>query len=149
MDKRIMEFAQNQKVASICCLDERGRPYCFSCFFSLDGEDELLYFKSSSDSYHANLMCIKPEIAGAILPDKLNMLAIKGIQFSGSVLPVNHVLTKNASKHYHSKYPFALAISGNVYTVQLTKIKMTDNSNVFGKKIAWERAVIEEIEIKQ
>ncbi len=139
MNEIILHFVQNQKAATICCIDERGNPYCFSCFFSFNGEKGLLYFKSSSASYHVLLMIKNPVIAGTILPDKLNALAIKGIQFEGFVLPCEHLLTKESSKYYHRKFPFALAISGEVYTIQLTGIKMTDGSKGFGKKITWKR----------
>jgi len=139
MNEKIIQFAQKQKVTSLCCIDETGKPYCFNCFFSFDGEERLLYFKSSSQSNHMKLMSVKPEVAGAILPDKLNVLAIKGIQYTGILLSSNEELTKTAAKHYHKKYPFALTIPGDVFAIQLIKIKMTDSSNVFGKKIEWER----------
>ena len=38
MNERITEFIDGQKVATICCLDEENKPYCFSCFFVLDKE---------------------------------------------------------------------------------------------------------------
>ena len=139
MNEKIIQFAQKQKVTSLCCIDETGKPYCFNCFFSFDGEEGLLYFKSSSQSNHMKLMSVKPEVAGAILPDKLNVLAIKGIQYTGILLFSNEELAKTAAKHYHKKYPFALTIPGDVFAIQLIKIKMTDSSNVFGKKIEWER----------
>ena len=145
MNERIIQFAQNQKITSICCVDELGMPYCFNCFFLFDGVEGLLYFKSSPDSFHAILMAVNPQIAGTILPAKLNVLAIKGIQFTGIVLPVNHELAKNSANHYHKKYPFALTISGNVFAIQLNRIKMTGSSNIFGKKIEWERDTLQEI----
>ena len=139
MDKRIIQFAENQKVTTICCIEEGTIPYCFNCFFSLDADRELLYFKSSPQSYHAKLLAVNTGIAGTILPDNLNVLAVKGIQYTGIVLSGSHELAISASKVYHKKYPFAFAIPGNIFIIQLTKIKMTDSSNVFGKKIEWKR----------
>lgn len=139
MDKRIIQFAENQKVTTICCIEEGTIPYCFNCFFSLDADRELLYFKSSPQSYHAKLLTVNTGIAGTILPDNLNVLAVKGIQYTGIVLSGSHELAISTSKVYHKKYPFAFAIPGNIFIIQLTKIKMTDSSNVFGKKIEWKR----------
>lgn len=133
MDKRITDFMNDQRVASICCIDNDGKPYCFSCFYALDEETQMLYFKTSSNTYHAPLLVNHPNIAGTIQPDKLNPLAIKGIQFNGVVVHGDH-----ASSVYHRKYPFALAMSGEVWAIQLQYIKMTDNSLGFGKKITWE-----------
>lgn len=133
----ITHFIKEQKVATVCCLDENNTPYCFSCFFSFDKNRAIIYFKSSFSSRHATLLQRNDKIAGTILPDKLNVLAIQGIQFTGKVLPFADALSANASAHYHKKYPFALAMSGDVWTIQLESIKMTDNTKGFGKKLEW------------
>src|SRR5690242_21901251 len=84
----IAQFIEKQKTSSLCCIDESGKPYCFSCFYVFNPQQGLLYFKSSSKSKHAGLLPVHPFIAGTILPDKLNILAIKGIQFEGTILQI-------------------------------------------------------------
>jgi len=96
MNDTITHFLYEQTCASLCCLDEQGNPYCFNCFFAFNGADGLLYFKSSVESWHALLIAENPVIAGTILPDKLNRLLIKGIQFAGTVLPVDNPLIQKA-----------------------------------------------------
>ena len=64
---------------------------------------------------------------------------VKGIQFEGVVLTENHFWVKNAAGNYHKKYPVALAMQGEIRTIQINSIKMTDNSLGFGKKITWMR----------
>ena len=54
--------------------------------------------------------------------------------------------SKKFDAEYHKKFPFALAMSGDIYAVQLEKIKLTDNGKGFGKKINWQRAEIAENE---
>ena len=49
---------------------------------------------------------------------------------------------KDAYILYHRKHPIALAIKGEVFTIRLDSIKMTDSTKVFGKKIFWNRTVI-------
>lgn len=142
MDDTIIYFLQNQSVITICCADEDGKPYCFPCFFAFNSKQGLLYFKTSSSSYHSLLLAKKPEIVGTILSDKLNILAFKGIQFEGIVLPSDHSLMHNSSRYYYQKYPLALAIAGEVYTIQLMGIKMTDSAKRFGKKITWKRTEV-------
>jgi uncharacterized protein YhbP (UPF0306 family) len=142
MDQRIVSFLGGQKVATICCVDEQNRPYCFSCFYAFDKESNRLYFKSSPSTRHASLLLERPEVSGTVQPDRLNPMAIKGIQFSGEVLrelldPNDHLLSQTRSVYY-KKYPFALAMAGEVFTIQLQSIKMTDNALSFGKKILWE-----------
>jgi uncharacterized protein YhbP (UPF0306 family) len=138
MDKVIVDFIEKQKVASIACLDDENHPYCFSAFYTFDRIERRLYFKSSASSHHTRYLSQNKIVAGTILPDKLNMLAIRGIQFTGSIIegnPVQH----HASAEYHKEHPYALAMPGDVWTIQLETIKMTDNAIGIGKKICWQR----------
>jgi uncharacterized protein YhbP (UPF0306 family) len=139
MNENIIQFLQKQTCATICCVDEQGRPYCFSCFYAFNIEKGLLYFKSSIDSHHSVLMKKNPFIAGTVLPDKLNSLLAKGIQFEGIVLHELHFLTKESSHYYHKKHLMALAIPGKTWAIQIDRIKMTDSIKGFGKKITWNR----------
>jgi uncharacterized protein len=139
MEKRMIDFMQGQRVATICCVDEENKPYCFSCFYAFDAEDQLIYFKSSPATHHAILLHQKPLVSGTIQPDRLNPLAIKGVQFNGEALIGNSVTVEKASAFYHKKYPFALAVPGEVWTIQADIIKMTDNTLSFGKKLVWQR----------
>lgn len=136
MEKRIIDFIKDQKVASICCVDVENRPYCFSCYYAFDEQRKRLYFKSSAGTHHMQLIREKPFISGTILPDKLDPMALQGIQFSGSIL--DRVDCSQAKAFYHKRYPFALAMAGDVYTVELHWIKMTDNTFTFGNKRTWQ-----------
>ena len=139
MEESIRKFIKKQTCANICCVDEKGNPYCFSCFYSFNEQEGVLHYKSGLDTHHSALITANPVIAGTILPDKLNVLQVKGIQFEGIVLTADHSFMKNASSHYHKKYPFALAMTGEIWTVQLNSIKMTDSKLGFGEKIIWSR----------
>jgi uncharacterized protein YhbP (UPF0306 family) len=139
MNKTIIEFIKKQTVASVCCLDAENCPYCFSVFFSFSPVNGLLHFKSSGSSSHAGFLLKNRVVAGTILPDKLNLLFIRGIQFTGVILDYSDPLTRSASTEYHKRFPFALAMPGEVWTLQLESIKMTDSTKGFGKKILWKR----------
>ncbi|HEY0732981.1 MAG TPA: pyridoxamine 5'-phosphate oxidase family protein [Chitinophagaceae bacterium] len=136
MNERITEFIEDQTVATVACIDSEQKPYCFSCFYAFDKEKSLLYFKTSANTNHVQMLNNNKHVAGTIQPDKLNRLAIKGIQFTGTVIDTVEQQS-NASALYHKKYPFALAMPGEVWTIQLESIKMTDNTLAFGKKILW------------
>ena len=139
MNESIIKFIENQRSCSLCCVDEYGKPYCFSCLYVFNAEHALLYFKSSSKSKHCGILQSNPFVAGTILPDNLNVLAIKGIQFEGTVLPSNHFLVEQGWSYYHKKNPAALAITGDIWIVRIDGIKMTDSKLGFGKKITWSR----------
>lgn len=139
MNETITRFLQQQTCATICCVDEQGTPWCFSCFYAFNYKEGLLYFKSSAEAHHSALMKKNPLIAGTILPDKLNTILVKGVQFEGIVLDANHPMTGQASGYYHKKHPMALAVPGEIWTIQISHIKMTDSTMGFGKKIEWNR----------
>ena len=141
MNESIIQFLNGQTCATLCCIDKDGNPYCFSCFFAFNARQGLLYFKSSAKSWHASLIEKNPVIAGTVLPDKLNRLVIKGVQFEGNILAAEHPLTIEAAVLYHKKFPMALVMTGRIYTIEINNIKMTDSSKLFGKKESWEKSV--------
>ena len=139
MNETIIRFLQEQTCATICCINERGEPYCFSCFYAFNREEGLLCFKSSADSHHSVLMKKNPCVAGTVLPDKLNTLLVKGLQFEAIVLDQQNPILKKALVSYIKRHPMALAIPGEVWALRINSIKMTDSTKIFGKKIVWKR----------
>jgi hypothetical protein len=139
MKKHISEFIKKLGTANVCCSDDNNYPYCFSCYYTYNADKQLLYYKSSADTQHSLLLQKKPEVAGTILPEKQEVMSIKGIQFTGVLLDRKNILCADASRLYLMQYPFALAMPGEIYTIRLDKIKMTDNSLGFGKKLQWSR----------
>lgn len=139
MNSTIIDFLREQNCASLCCVDESGKPYCFSCFYAFNTESGLLYFKSSANSKHAGLMKKNPFIAGTILPDKRNKIAVKGIQFEALVLDTEQPRVKRTLGVYLKKHPLALAMPGEIWVLEINTIKMTDSTLGFGKKINWQR----------
>ncbi len=145
MNENIIQFLKEQTCSTICCIDEQQQPWCFSCFYAFNEDEGLLYYKSAADSQHSLLLKKNPIIAGTVLPDKLNKLVVKGIQFQGVLLDVLHPKAARASFFYHKKHPMALAIPGDMWTVKIEYIKMTDSTMGFGKKIIWNRAKCENL----
>jgi uncharacterized protein YhbP (UPF0306 family) len=139
MNETISHFLKHQTCATICLLEGNGNPYCFNCFYAFNSENGLLYFKSPPDAYHSGLIKTNQPIAGTVLPDKLNFLLTKGVQFSGIALNEKDPLTDKASLLYHKRHPLALAINGNIITLRINWIKMTDGTKGTGKKITWGR----------
>ena len=139
MNDRIITFFKKQTAASICCVNEMNEPYSFSCFFAFNSTENLLYYKSSPSAYHSKILLKNPKVSGTIMPDKLNKLAVKGIQFTGVVLAETDPLCVDAFKNYHSRFPMAIAIPGVVWAIQLNQLKMTDNVPGFFKKHSWQR----------
>lgn len=132
----ITNFISANKIAAVCCTDG-NIPYCFHCFYVFDPDNFLLFFKSSDETWHSKLLAENAAVAGSILPQKLELLALKGIQFTGTVLYNGIPDQIKPETFYHKRLPLGLAKPGHVFCIQLESIKMTDNSLVFGKKLLW------------
>ena len=139
MTERIDEYIKQQSCANVCCVDTGGLPYCFSCFYAYNNNERLLYYKSSIDAHHSKIILDSPVVAGTILPDKHNKLHVKGIQFDGIVLPLEHPSSKNAAAVYYKKNLVAVAMPGDIWTIQINSIKFTDSRLGFGKKLTRSR----------
>jgi uncharacterized protein YhbP (UPF0306 family) len=138
--EHIAKFMQKQDCATICCVDAAGHPYCFNCFYAFNANEAWLVFKSGNESHHASLLQANANVAGAVLPNKLQTLLVKGMQFEGKVLHGSAAQKELASAGYYKKNPMAIAMPGELWIIQLRTMKMTDNSQGFGKKIHWQKA---------
>ncbi|MBK6833084.1 MAG: pyridoxamine 5'-phosphate oxidase family protein [Bacteroidetes bacterium] len=137
--ENIKEFIEESQVASVCFVDEFGQPYCINCFYAFDKEKGMLVFKSSLGTNHHAMIKEKKKVAGTILPNEVNTLKIKGLQFEAEILSQSLVVDFQCPGTYYKKYPFALAMPGYIWAISLDKMKLTDNTLVFGKKEKWER----------
>lgn len=135
--EEIQKFLKENQVATLCFSDEEKNPYCINCFYVFDEENVILIFKSSPGTNHH--MMIKPgrKVAGTILPMKVDVLKLKGIQFTAEILNEEHLTSFHTSTTYYKKNPFALAVPGYIWAVRLLDMKFTDNSVVFAKKTVW------------
>ncbi len=138
MDKALADFINECKVATVCCtLDEQ--PYCFNCYYAFIEQEGLLVYKSSFGTTHEKILELNPKIAGTIIPEQIDLATLRGIQFEGALMKETIDMAINASSAYYLKFPFAMAVPGKIYVIELKKIKFTDNGRGFGYKQHWER----------
>jgi uncharacterized protein YhbP (UPF0306 family) len=139
MDKEIVDFVELNKVATIACA-EGGIPYCFNCYYSFIENEGLLIYKSSYGTRHEEIMQVNKSVAGTIIPEQIEVAVIKGIQFQGMQLNDNFDIGLKASASYYLKFPFAMAVPGKLYVIELHEIKFTDNTRGFGFKQHWKKS---------
>jgi uncharacterized protein len=104
-----------------------------------------LIFKSNRDTKHVSDALHNNFVAGTIIPDKSEIGKIKGIQFSGVLIEPNDDLYDEFKMAYYKKYPFSVAFKGDIWAIELTSVKFTDNTLGFGKKVCWERLKVSSI----
>ncbi len=143
-DQNILSFLQSQTVVNIATC-ENNVPYSASCFYAYSDKYNSLIFKSNIETKHISQGLKNNDVAGTIIPDKSDFTKIKGIQFSGIFTMPTDKLLSEANRTYYAKYPFALAMKGNIWIIKLTRIKLTDNTLGFGVKLHWESDKLKEM----
>ena len=77
-------------------------------------------------------------VAGAIALETKLVGKIRGIQFSGLLLPLSGEDQKKAKSAYLKRFPIARLMPDlHLWAIAPDYIKMTDNRLGFGKKLAW------------
>ena len=138
MDKKISAFIKAQTALTMATSVD-GIPYCATCFYAYMEEENVLVFKSDVDTKHIADALRNNQVAGSILVDKTEIGKIKGIQFNGIFLTPKDAQLKDAQKAYYFKYPYAAAMKGDLWVIELTSVKLTDNTLGFGKKLKWQK----------
>lgn len=137
-DERIVKFISSQTALTLA-VSENNVPYCATCFYALEKENNLLVIKSKSETHHIKVTKTNPDVAGTITPDLLDRTRVQGIQFTGKIISPAAIIFSKAKDAYYKKYPFALAFSGEIYIIEFLSIKYTDNNFGFGKRLEWKK----------
>ena len=104
----LLIFLNQNKVITVCLVDNKNHPYCINCFYVFDENSKCLIFKSSHGTYHQGLIKDSASVSGTILPEKIDTLKLRGIQFTGKLISSIKVETLNLNSKYLKKYPFGL-----------------------------------------
>jgi uncharacterized protein len=133
----ILDLINSNKTATICCASN-NKPYCFNCFYSVLEDEGCLVFKSSESTKHMQILSENNAIAGTIIPSEFSMTKIQGIQFEGSLIDKDGVASK-ATRSYYLRFPFAVAMPGKLWVIELQTMKYTNTTNGIKHKLEWER----------
>jgi uncharacterized protein YhbP (UPF0306 family) len=132
---RISDFISGAKCLSMATQSTHGL-WCASCYYAYDEKNVCLIFKSSEDTRHVQEGLNNPVVAGTILPDKLETVSVKGVQFTGTFVIAKD--DDDRASIYYNRFPFARAISGKFWVIKLKTMKYTDNTLGFGTKLYWQ-----------
>ena len=135
MDERIVKFLKKMHLASVCAIDDDGRPYAFSAFYAFDEVNFCLLLASCDESSHIKFLKNSKLVAGTVALDTKIVGKIEGVQFQGAMRKAS----EDEQKKYFRRYFYAKAIDPKIWSISLEKVKFTSNTLGFGKKIKWER----------
>lgn len=138
MDRIVSSFLQEQNILTISTSDN-NISHSATCFYSFLEEKKCLIFKSSPHTRHVREGLSNNNISGTIIANFSDITKIKGIQFQGKFIKPDFYQLPQVQACYYLKFPFALAMKGELWAIELEHIKMTDNTLGFGKKLTWEK----------
>lgn len=137
--QRIKGFIASQRVFTLATCGPDG-PWCAPCFYAFDPDGMRLVFMSAPHTRHIMDLAADGRVAGSILPDRTVIGRLRGIQFTGTVLPCDRTADPAMlQRFYVQRFPMARAMAGDCHVLTLNTVKMTDNTLGFGSKLHWER----------
>ena len=136
-ENRIVEFILEHHVLTLAT-SKGNTPWCANCFYVYMEDINALVFTSDKETRHSLEMVENEGVAGSIVLETSVIGKIQGIQFQGKVSKPSKDLEGSVKKNYLKKYPVAMLMKTNLWVLELSYIKMTDNRLGFGKKLIWE-----------
>jgi len=152
MEARITRFLKRHHVLTLSTCSEKGS-WTAHCFYAYMSDHQALVFTTDPETRHGREMKQTPRVSGGIMLETQVIGKIRGIQFTGTALPVSNVTLAKAGAQalreqdpawafqartaYLRRFPFALAVKLDLWILIIDYIKMTDNRLGFGKKLEW------------
>ena len=133
IDQRIIDFIKRHHVLTLATVSNEGEPYCAACFYAYDKEHNRLIFTSDDTTRHAQQMLQSAKVAIGITLETRIVGKVQGAQICGIALRGND----EDRKIYVKRFPYAAVAPLNLWAVEPTFIKLTDNTLGFGKKLIW------------
>lgn len=133
IDKRIVDFIKRHHVLTLATATSDGVPYCAACFYAYDKERNRLIFTSDDKTNHAQQMLQNANVAIGITLETRVVGKVQGVQICGKVERGN----EEDKRVYIKRFPYAALAPLNIWAVEPSFIKLTDNTLGFGKKLIW------------
>ncbi|MDD3877931.1 MAG: pyridoxamine 5'-phosphate oxidase family protein [Bacteroidales bacterium] len=134
-DKSIVKFINKHHTLHLATSDN-NEPYCATCFYLYDEENNTFYFASNEETRHIQEIRKQMKVAFSIASETRLITSIRGIQCMGIV---KEIFNKELKNKYIAKFPVALFIPFKLWGIEPYFIKMTDNRLGFGRKLIWEK----------
>ena len=134
-EKKITDFIARHHVLTLATSTTDGLPYCAACFYAYDKARNLFIFTSDDTTCHAQQMVANSNVACAITLETRVVGKVQGLQICG-------VARRGEAEDrsvYVKRFPYAAVAPLNIWVVEPTFMKLTDNTLGFGKKLIWNR----------
>lgn len=134
MDERIIKFIKKHHVLTLATVNSEGMPYVANCFYAYDNKRNRFVFTSDFTTRHGAEMAANDSVALSIVLETRIVGRVQGLQVTGR----SHRGDDEARKCYIKRFPYAAAADLELWMVEPTFMKLTDNTLGFGKKLIWQ-----------
>ena len=134
MDERFIKFIKKHHVLTLATVNGEGMPYVANCFYAFDAKRNLFVFTSDLATRHGAEMAANSSVALSIVLETRIVGRVQGLQVAGMALRGDD----EARKCYIKRFPYAAAADLELWMVEPTMMKLTDNTLGFGKKLVWQ-----------
>jgi uncharacterized protein YhbP (UPF0306 family) len=138
VDGRIVRFLKKHHVLTLATAVD-NMPYCANLFYAWLEPEQAFVFTSSPDTKHAADALINSDVAGSVVLETRIVGNVQGVQFRGRMYRPAGEALQRAKKRYLRRFPYAAAMELELWLLEVTWLKLSDNTLGFGKKLIWER----------
>lgn len=144
INEKIIEFINKHHVLTLST-SKNNVPYAANCFYVFYEEKKMLVFTSDHKTKHVKDIQDQRKVAGSIVLETNVIGKIQGLQFQGEMYEPLDDLLKSVKIQYLKRFPIAMLMKTNLWVVELSFLKFTDNRLGFGKKLIWGKEESENI----
>jgi len=140
IDQRIVKMIQRHHIFTLATSAD-NMPYCSTCFYAYEKEDNVFIFTSEKDTRHIAEAMQQSKVAGAIALETKIIGKIRGIQFTGEIKEIAGDELKKYLKIYLNRFPYVAPFikDTSFWIIVPELLKLTDNNLGFGKKLIWKK----------
>lgn len=134
---KITAFIRKHHVMTLATAGADTLPWCAHLFYAWMPDEKCFVFTTDPATRHGAEMSANPHVAAAIALETRIVGRVQGLQIEGEVRQAEGDDFERARKAYLKRFPYAAVVELQLWTLEPTLMKLTDNTLGFGKKLIW------------
>ncbi|DAB36750.1 MAG TPA: hypothetical protein CFH80_03230 [Sulfurospirillum cavolei] len=130
LDPKIEAFLRAHHLLTLATC-QNHMPYCASCFYAFIKESATFVIATDAQTRHGREALENVHVAGTVALETKIVGKIQGAQFTG----VFKAADEAEKKAYLRRFPYAIAMNPELWSIAISYLKFTDNTLGFGKKL--------------
>lgn len=137
-DVRIVRFIRKHHVLTLATT-VGDLPHCCHLFYAYVEEENYFVVSSAAATFHVQQLQENERIAASIVLESKVVGNLQGVQIRGTMRLPNQEQQGQVRKEYLKRFPFAVVMDLELWVIEPSFLKLTDNRLGFGKKLIWEK----------